>query len=177
MTQLPGCFPAFIDGPDILVPAFHGSMVTAFGGARDVITGADNGLTQSGIPTAQKVNGKVVDTFIVGCALPIRSIEHATACSPLAFKGPHLPWIKTVVRFWMGDEHEAIIGEQFIEVPLIDNGPDVSRFPNHIADLTPQAVVELLAKLGMQPMDFRTITDLFSMGLSYRVLDGARYAS
>ena len=145
MTPLPGCFTAYRDGSDILVPNTSsinsGCIVTAFGGVADVLDGSDNGETESGLNTAIKSDGHWIDTGLLGCALPIRSIESATAPSPLAFKGPHIPW-KTLVRFWFGDEQAALASGAYIEVPLVDNGPDVLHYPKHIADLTPASVMK-----------------------------------
>ena len=180
MTKLQGCFAAYIDGEDLLVPCNHQDnpqgIVTSFGGIADVLSGADNGETESGVFTARKLDGSWHETGVFGCALPIRSIEKATAPSPLAFKGPHIPW-KTMVRFWLGDEQAALSSGEYIEVELIDNGPDVSRFPHHIGDLTPAAVVALLSRLKLPSMVYGKITSLFSLGLSYRVLGAAKYVS
>lgn len=154
-----------IDGADLVV---RNVTVTAFGGVQDVLSGADNGETESGVKTAVKVDGVWTDTWVKGCALPIRSIEAATRPSPLAFKGPHLPW-KTLVKFWEGAaEPEQLECNTF---PLLDNGPNVSRYPTHAADLTKSAAAYF------SDLPKNRLTSDFSMVASFRIMDGARWIS
>ncbi len=144
-----------IDGVDLVIRNVTG---TCFGGDHDT---GDNGQTESGIPTAGNPG-------LLGCALPIRSTERATACSPLAFKGPHIPW-KTRVKVWREAEGE----ETAIELELVDNGPDVSRYPTHAIDLTPAAALHFAPGF-----DLRKIANSWSSaGMSYRIIGGARFAS
>jgi len=165
LKRLPGCFPAFVQGGDIIIV---GQLVTAFGGVEDVLSGADDGQTDSGEPTAIKVNGIWQDTNVLGCALPIRSIELATAQSPLAFKGPHIQW-KTPVKFWQGDIEPARedLRNTF---PLLDNGPATNT--QHVADLTKAA-----AALFAPNMPRAVLTQNFEMTLNVRVIGGAQWVS
>jgi hypothetical protein len=165
LQKLPGCFPAYVQGPDILIV---GHVVSAFGGVEDVRDGDDDGKTESGEPTAIEVNGVWQDTNVLGCALPIRSIEPATANSPLAFTGPHIPW-KTPVKFWPGDIEPAR-ADLVNTFPLLDNGPDTST--HHVADLTKAA-----AALFAPAMNRALLTRDFLMTLNVRVIGGARWVS
>lgn len=145
---------AEIDGDDLVV---RNITATCFGGKYDK---GDNGETESGI--LNKDN----PAFL--CALPIRSIEKATASSPLAFKGPHIPW-RTVVRAWQASEGE----ETAISCILADNGPDVSRYPTHALDLNPAAAFHF-----DPDMDPKKVANLWSSnGMSYRIIGGAKWIS
>jgi hypothetical protein len=158
-----------IDGNDLL---FSG-LVTAFGGIEDVLDGSDDGATESGQPTAIKVNGQWRDTGLLGCALPIRSTEAATVESPLAFKGPHIRW-GTLVKFWpVGQaEPELQLGlppSAANTFPLVDNGPEYST--GHVADLTKFAAAVFAPQM---PLD--RLTSDFEMKMNIRVIGGAKYA-
>lgn len=156
MVNLPSKLPwtAEIDGADLVV---RDVIATCFGGEYDK---GDNGQTESGIPN------RTNPAFL--CALPIRSIEAATRNSPLAFKGPHIPW-RTVVKVWRSSQDE----ETAIQCILADNGPDVSRFPTHALDLNPPA-----AQHFTPDVIIKTIANLWSMkGMSYRIIGGAKYIS
>jgi hypothetical protein len=148
-----------VDGDDLVVRSIR---ATCFGGKFDK---GDNGQTESGIlnngfPTA--------DAYPMGVALPIRSSEAATQNSPLAFKGPHIPW-KTVVKVWREADGEATA----VECILIDNGPDVSRFPSHALDLNPNVALRFAPDF-----DPTKIADQWSdEGFSYRIVGGAAYVS
>jgi hypothetical protein len=153
-SQLP--WTAEINGDDLVVRNIR---ATCFGGAYD---SGDNGQTESGI-----LNDGT-DPNLFGVALPIRSVESATMRSPLAFKGPHIPW-RTFVMVWREVEGEASARKCI----LIDNGPDVSRFPLHALDLNPN--VALLFAPGFDP---KKIADEWSgEGFSYRIVGGAKFAS
>lgn len=178
LPKLSGCFPAFIDGSDILV---IGQLVTAFGGVDDVVSDQDDGHTESGVDTAVEVPAGTPgalqregdgtwwqDTGVLGCALPVRSIEAATADSPFAWPGPHLPW-NIMVKFWQGDtEPESTPQNTF---PLLDNGPDTQKFPNHTADLTK------FAAALFSTMDPSKLTNDFAMLMNYRIIGGAQWNS
>ncbi len=146
---------AEIDGDDLVV---HNIRATCFGGKYDL---GDNGQTESGI----KNDGS--GTYPMGVALPIRSVEAATRNSPLAFKGPHIPWL-TAVRVWREAE-----GEQTgVNCILIDNGPDVLKFPSHALDLNPN-----VALCFAPTYDPKKIADEWSGGgFSYRIVGAAKYA-
>ncbi|EDY16699.1 hypothetical protein CfE428DRAFT_5812 [Chthoniobacter flavus Ellin428] len=144
-----------IDGEDLVV---RNIIATCFGGAHD---SGDNGETESGVMN----DGRNPDLF--GCALPIRSIEAATVLSPLAFKGPHIPW-ETLVRVW----REATGEGNSITVRLIDNGPDVLHYPTHALDLTEAAAAHFRRDI---PRD-RLANEFEEPGFSYRILGAAPYA-
>lgn len=158
MKTLPSKLPwtAEIDGEDLIV---RNIKATCFGGAYDA---GDNGQTESGIPN----DGS--DPKLMGIALPIRSIEKATRNSPLAFKGAHIPW-ETHVWVW----READGPEKGCDTILIDNGPDVSRYPTHALDLNPN-----VARFFSPEFDPRTIANKWSgSGFSYRIIGGAKWIS
>jgi len=148
-----------IDGEDLVV---RNIKATCFGGKFDAgDTGqTESGVDNSGFPTA--------DAYPMGVALPIRSVEKATRGSPLAFKGPHIPWL-TKILVWKEDEGE----DTAVEGILIDNGPDVSRYPDHALDLNPNFV------LHYEPdFDPRRVANHWSgEGFSYRIVGGAKYVS
>lgn len=142
------------DGSDVLA---LGVIVTCFGGGYDK---EDNGQTESGVMN----DGS--DPNLLGCALPIRSTEKATAASPLACAAkPHIPW-GTVVRFWRPGEPESA----GIETKLIDNGPNVLKYPTHAGDLT------VAAAAHFWPNTLRKLLpNGFEMRLNYRIIGGAQY--
>jgi hypothetical protein len=167
LKQLPGCFPAFIEGPDILV---FDQLVTAFGGVEDCESGADDGHTESGQDTAtQGPPGVWTDTGLLGCALPIRSVERATSNSPFAWPGPHLPW-GTLVKFWVGDTEPPSTPDNTF--PLVDNGPETQKYPTHAGDLT-----KFAAAIFAPRMAPTLLTSQFGLTMNYRVLGGAAYNS
>lgn len=145
-----------IDGEDVVV---RNVVVTCFGGAYDK---GDNGQTESGV----KNDGS--NPNLIGCALPIRSTEKATAGSPLACSFlPHIPW-GTKVEFWGGIVSEAMP----LPCDLIDNGPNVLKYPTHAGDLTP------IAALHFSPhLEIEEIANEFEAILSYRVIGGSQYLS
>lgn len=158
INQLPSKLPwtAEIDGDDLVV---RNIKATCFGGAYDA---GDNGQTESGVMN----DGS--DPNLMGVALPIRSTEAATKDSPLAFKGPHIPW-KTKVIVWRGDEETAAK----IECALLDNGPDVSEYPDHALDVT-----EAVAAMYSPEIPRNKLANTWSMdGFSYRIIGGAKYIS
>lgn len=148
-----------VDGDDLVV---RNILATCFGGEFD---SGDNGETESGVmnhgfPTA--------DAYPMGVALPIRSVEAATRGSPLAFGGPHIPWLSTV-KVWRETDGESAA----IDCILIDNGPDVLVYPSHALDLNPNVALHFVP--GVDP---RKIADDWSgTGFSYRVVGGAKYVS
>lgn len=157
-TMLPSKLPwsAEIDGNDLVVRRV---MWTCFGGAHDA---GDNGQTESGIMN----DGR--DPNLMGVALPIRSTEHATACSPLAFPGPHIPW-GTRIMVWRDSDGE----ETALACQLIDNGPNVAKYPTHALDLNPNVVRHFFPGINM-----RTVANTGSGdGFSYRIVGGAKYIS
>lgn len=145
-----------IDGEDLVV---RDIMATCFGGEFDK---GDNGETESGIMN----DG--VDLTLFGVALPIRSTEHATRHSPLAFKGPHIPW-KTEVHVWK----ERIGEEAHVKCQLIDNGPDISRFPTHALDLNPNVAAIFAPGIARS----RLANAFSGSGFSYRIIGGAKWIS
>jgi len=144
-----------IDGNDLVV---RNITATCFGGKYDL---GDNGQTESGVLN----HSGFEDTR--QCALPIRSVEHATANSPLAFKGPHIPW-KTVVKVWREADGEATA----IDTVLTDNGPDTSRFPTHALDLNP-AAAHCFSSLSEKAIS----NGFMESGMSYRIVGGAKFVS
>lgn len=154
MNLLPWTY--VVDGDDLVV---RNIIATCFGGKYDK---GDNGQTESGIPN----DGR--DLTLLGCALPIRSIERATAPSPLAFKGPHIPW-GTKVKVWRERDGES----KSITCVLIDNGPNVLLYPTHALDLNPNA-----ARLFRPDIAFAKLANAFmETGMSYRVVGGAKHIS
>lgn len=144
-----------VEGADIVV---RNIFATCFGGDHD---DADNGETESGV----KTRGHEATLF--GCALPIRSVEKATASSPLAFPGARIPW-GTRVSVWVESEGEKTA----FDVSLIDNGPNVLKHPSHALDITPAAAHRLRPSI---PVD--RASRMFSMpGISYRIHGAAQYA-
>lgn len=144
-----------MDGADLVV---RNITATCFGGAFDK---GDTGETESRVMNDGSNN-------ILQVALPIRSTERATVDSPLAFKGPHIPW-KTQVKVWREKDGEdtGIIGI------LTDNGPDISKFPTHALDVNPPFALKFAPY-----MTLRTVSNLWSAtGMSYRIIDGARWIS
>jgi hypothetical protein len=157
MKRLPSKLPwtAEIDGNDLVVRGIH---ATCFGGKYDK---GDNGLTESGIRNDGSNN-------LLLCALPIRSTEAATRDSPLAFKGPHLPW-RTPVLVWSASACEG----SAIACLLADNGPRVSRYPTHALDLNPPAALHFSP--GYDP---HKIANEWSMDdMCFRIIGGARFIS
>jgi hypothetical protein len=148
-----------VDGDDLVV---RNILATCFGGMFD---SGDNGETESGVPNHHY---PIAGTYPMGVALPIRSVEAATRNSPLAFKGPHIPWL-TTVRVWREAE-----GEQTgVNCILIDNGPNVLKFPSHALDLNPN-----VALCFAPTYDPKKIADNWSdSGFSYRIVGGAKYVS
>lgn len=136
-------------------------IITSFGGGHD---SGDDGQTES------EVLNDGSDPKLLGCALPIRSTENATRMSPLAdAQKAHIPW-GTIVRFWKGnDEFDP---ENSIETVLIDNGPDVSKYPTHAGDLTVMA-----ANFFAPQIPIPKIANEFEAILSYRVIGGAAYCN
>jgi len=148
-----------VDGDDLVV---HNILATCFGGEFD---SGDNGQTESGVMN----NGfPTADAYPMGVALPIRSVELATRNSPLAFGGPHIPWM-TPVKVW-----RETAGEQTaVACILIDNGPDTRDYPSHALDLNPNVVLHFVP--GYDP---RKVADEWSdTGFSYRIVGGAKYVS
>lgn len=148
-----------VDGDDLVV---RNITATCFGGMFD---SGDNGETESGVPN----NGfPVAGAYPRAVALPIRSTEAATKDSPLAFKGPHIPW-GTSVMVWRESDGEGTSQEG----SLLDNGPDVQEFPTHALDLNPN--MALLFAPGFDP---KKIADEWSeSGFSYRIVGGAKFIS
>lgn len=139
------------DSDDIVV---RNVKVTAFGGGNDA---GDNGQTESGVLN----DGS--NPSLMGCALPIKANESATKNSPLAFT-PHIAW-HTKVRFWQGQAESAAI-----ETELIDNGPDVQRYPDHAGDLTVAAAQKFAPSIPLKDM-----ANKFEMTLSYRIIGGKKF--
>lgn len=145
-----------MDGADIIV---EDVTATCFGGRYDL---GDNGQTESGVLN----DGS--DPELLGVALPIRSTERATRGSPLAFTGPHIPW-KTEVLVWSKGMPESAA----VRCILIDNGPDVRRYPAHALDVNP--AVALVFSPSMNP---KTVANSWmKTGMSYRILGAARFVT
>jgi hypothetical protein len=149
---------AEIDGDDLVVRAIR---ATCFGGKYDT---GDDGHTESGVLN----DGS--DPNLFGVALPIRSTEESTRHSPLAFRGPHIPW-KTVVMVWREAEGE----KGAVACELIDNGPDVLRYPTHALDLNPN--VALAFNPDFDPCAIANEWMSQPGEFSYRVVGGAKYIS
>lgn len=146
----------YVEGRDLVV---RNIIATCFGGKYD---SGDNGKTESGVMN----DGS--NPALMGCALPIRSIEAATKQSPLAFKGVHIPW-GTPVHVWRELDGE----DTAIECQLIDNGPNVLRYPSHALDLTPCPALHFDHDITL-----RYIADEFEvLGMSYRIIGGADFIS
>lgn len=145
-----------VDGADLVV---RNIIATCFGGKYD---SGDSGQTESGVLN----DGS--NPALMGVALPIRSVEGATRNSPLAFKGPHIPW-GTPVRVWRESDGE----ETAIECFLYDNGPDVRDYSTHALDLTPCAALHFNHSLTPR----NVANDFFEDGMSYRVIGGAKWIS
>jgi hypothetical protein len=148
-----------IDGKDLVV---RNILATCWGGKFD---SGDGGQTESGVPN----NGyPTAGAYPMEVSLPIRSTEVATRNSPLAFKGSHIPW-KTNVKVW----READGEETAVECILIDNGPDISKFPSHALDLNPNVVLHFAP--GFDP---KKVANQWSEdGFSYRIIGGADHIS
>ena len=144
-----------VDGPDLVVRNITAS---CFGGAYD---SGDDGRTESGVLN----DGS--DPHLLGVALPIRSTEAATRGSPLAFSGPHIPWLSAVLVWREADGEPSAV-----RCLLIDNGPDQIRCPTHAIDLNPN--VALKFSPGFDPR--KIAGDWLESGFSYRVIGAARYA-
>jgi hypothetical protein len=150
-----------IDGADLVVENIY---ATCFGGRYDK---GDDGETESGVAN----DGSL--PWLMGVALPIRSTEAATAGSPLAFKGPHIPW-GSVIKVWVHDPTEPDHGESAaMYAILIDNGPNEAKCPSHALDLNPP-LAATFAPAGIDPHTLAN--DWSTKGLSFRVIKGARYA-
>lgn len=158
MKSLPSKLPwtAAIDGADLVVRNIR---ATCFGGAYD---DGDNGQTESGIFN----DGS--NPHLMGVALPIRSLERATRNSPLAFKGAHIPWF-SVVMVWREAEGESTA----VHCILIDNGPDVSKYPTHALDLNPPAALHFSPDFDPK----KIANDWSGSGFSYRIIGGAKWIS
>ena len=147
---------AQIDGDDIVV---RNVTATCFGGAHDA---GDDGQTESGaINDGSNPN-------LMGVALPIRSTEAATKGSPLALSGPHIPWFSKVL-VWSEADGEGTA----IECELVDNGPEVSRYPAHAIDLNPNVVLKHFAP-DFDPL--KVANEWGASGISYRIKGAAKYA-
>lgn len=156
-SQLP--WTAEIDGDDLVV---RNVTATCFGGPFD---SGDDGRTESGVDNRGYPKA---GAYPMGVALPIRSVEAATRSSPLAFKGPHIPWL-TKVKVWKGPDESW----RSVDCILIDNGPNVARFPEHALDLSPN--VTLVFAPQFNP---RLLADQWSgYGFSYRIIGGAKWIS
>ena len=148
-----------IDGNDLII---RNVTATCFGGKYDA---GDDGQTESG----WRNNGDGSDqsnTFQV--ALPIRSTEAATSCSPIAFKGPHIPWL-TPVMVWREQDGE----QTAVKAILTDNGPDVSKFPSHALDLNPPLALHFAPYFALSQI----ANKWEGTGFSYRIIGGAKYIS
>ena len=148
-----------VDGDDLLVEDIR---ATCFGGAFD---DGDNGETESGVDNSGIPKA---DAKPMGVALPIRSTEASTKKSPLAFSGPHIPW-KSTVNVWRKADGEGTA----VKCILIDNGPDVSRFPANALDLNPNVALHFSPNF-----DPKKVANHWSeTGFSYRIVGGAKYVS
>lgn len=159
MTALPSKLPwtATMDGADLVV---RNITATSFGGAYDA---GDDGQTESGDENDGKETVRLLQV-----SLPIRSTESATANSPLAFKGPHIPW-NTVVMVWREADGESTA----VACVLSDNGPDVKLYPEHALDCNPNVVLHF--EPGLDPK--KVANTWMRKGFSYRIVGGAKYIS
>lgn len=146
--QLPSALPwtGFIDGDDVVVEDVK---ATWFGGDDDP---QDSGYTASGVVTRGKPE-------LMGCALPVIAVVmgvryYPTADSPLAVI-PRIPWFIPV---------EVTRDGRKVTVELIDNGPNVKKYPNNAIDLTKAAFTQLGGDI-----------DEGSMIVSFRVKGAAKF--
>lgn len=145
-----------VDGFDLVI---RNVKATCFGGAYDA---GDNGQTESGVIN----DGR--NPRLMGIALPIRSTEAATRLSPLAFKGPHIPWL-SICMVWRESEGE----DGAIPTQLIDNGPNVLEFPSHALDFNPNVALHFSPDFDPKKL----ANDWSGEGFSVRIIGGARYVS
>lgn len=158
MTALPSLLPwtVYVDGADLLVSNIT---ATCFGGGHDK---GDSGQTESGVMN----DGR--DTHLMGVALPIRSTEAATRNSPLAFKGPHIPW-GTIVKVWRVADGE----ESAVECRLLDNGPNTLKFSTHALDVTVAVAMHFDPSANPETV----ANEWMCRGMSYRIVGGALFVS
>lgn len=147
------------DGVDLIV---RNVIATCFGGKYDR---GDDGQTESGWNNTGD-GSEQANTFQV--ALPIRSTEAATRESPLAFLGPHIPWLSTVM-VWREEDGE----ESAVKAILTDNGPDVEEFPTHAVDFNPPLALHFAPNEKIE----NVANDWSGSGFSYRIVGAAKYAS
>lgn len=144
-----------IDGNDIVV---RNVIATCFGGKFDA---GDNGQTESGILN----DGS--DPSLFGVALPVRSTEAATRPSPLADPAkPHIPWRSTVMVWREADGEQTAVACE-----LIDNGPDVAKYPTHALDLNPNVAHAFAPDFPIEKL----ANDWEGHGFSFRVIGGAAF--
>lgn len=160
MNYLPSKLPwtVYVDGDDLVLKDV---IATCFGGAYD---SGDNGETESGV----RNDGSNPSLF--GVALPIRSMEAATRNSPLAFKGPHIPW-GTEVKVWRTLEGESTA----VSCKLIDNGPDELHYPDHAIDFNPPVALHFNRNPRITALNVANLWA--SSGMSARIVGGAKYIS
>lgn len=160
ILQTPGIpWTVTVDGDDLVVINI---LATCFGGKFDK---GDNGKTESGVSN----NGfPTADVYPMGVALPIRSTEASTKNSPLAFKGPHIPWM-TTVKVWRDSDGES----KAVSCILIDNGPNVASYPTHALDLNPNVVLHFSPNADPR----KVANEWSSNAFSYRIVGGAKYIS
>lgn len=143
-----------IDGDDILI---ENVKATCFGGPYDA---GDDGQTESGIMNDGSNSIKQI-------ALPIRSTEHATACSPLANpRKPHIPW-ETICSVWRASEGEGSARRAM----LTDNGPDVALYPDHAMDFNPELVLDFEPDADPK----KVANNWMGVGFCCRIPGGAKY--
>lgn len=138
---------AHVVGNDIVI---RNVLCTAFG----YNDPGDNGETESGTRNGPDV---------MGCALPVKANEAATRPSPIAFAHP-IPW-GTLVEFTdVSNPNVRVI------VPLIDNGPDVRKYPDHAADLCVAPAHVFQPNIPLDKLATR-----FEHSVNIRILGGAAF--
>ena len=148
-----------IDGTDLIVRNIR---ATCFGGAYDA---GDNGETESGQNNSGDGSPEAKGFQV---ALPVRSTEAATRNSPLAFRGPHIPWCSTVMVWREVDGEKTAV-----PAILTDNGPRVSEFPDHAMDMNPPLTLHF--NPGFDPK--KVANQWSGTGFSYRIVGGARFVT
>lgn len=134
-----------VSGNDIIV---SGGIMTWFGGDSDP---EDDGQTASGFSTKANLKSK-------GCALPK---DIGKQFKPTYGSGiPNVPYL-ILVEITRSDNPNVKI-----TVPVIDIGPNVSKYPTHYLDVTPEAFKDLGGEINGNPIS-----------VTYRIIDGAKYTS
>ena len=147
-----------VDGADLVVRNIVANTLSAAITTAAIMVSPESGLRTRG------------NLGLLGCALPIRSLEASTRLSPLAFKGPHFPWFIPVKVWREADGEDSAL---LLEKGLIDNGPDVLKYPTHALDLTVAGRRHFAPEIPL----IKIADDFELSGLSYRIVGGAQWIS